>query len=183
MKSKQLQLLSLLATLAFALPSQAIEQRTFYSADKSKSFEATLTGYNASKKTVMVVYASGKKSSFPLSVLSKECQDYVFANQDLLIIAKSVRLKFKEVKVKGGGDGVATGYAIEVNNSGKRAIDDLTLKYTLYYRQGDLKKGGSVAKTKTGTLTTGKIYDADTLTVETYKVDIVRKSKPASGGG
>jgi hypothetical protein len=100
-----------------------------------------------------------------------------------LIIAKSVRLKFKEVKVKGGGDGVATGYAIEVNNSGKRAIDDLTLKYTLYYRQGDLEKGGTVAKTKTGTLTTGKIYDADTLTVETYKVDIVRKSKPASGGG
>lgn len=183
MNSKQLPLLSLLAVLAFALPSQAIEQRTFFSVDKSKSFEATLTGYDASKKAVMVVFASGKKKSFPLDVLSKECQDYVMSNKDLLIIAKSVRLKFKEVKVKGGGEGVATGYAIEVYNSGKRTIEDLTLKYTLYYRQGDLEQGGTVAKTKTGSVSTGKIYDADTLTVETSTVDIVRKSKPASGGG
>lgn len=118
-----------------------------------------------------------------MNVLSTKDQDYVKANQDLLVISKSVRLKFNEVKVKGGGDGVATGYAIEVYNSGKRAIEDVTLKYTLYYSQGDLAKGGTVSKTKTGTVTTGKMYDADTITVETAKVDIVRKMKPASGGG
>ncbi|MEJ6573291.1 MAG: hypothetical protein QNL01_12455 [Akkermansiaceae bacterium] len=183
MKSKHLLLLTSLATLTFALPLQAIEQRTFKSADKTKSFEATLTDYDAKKKTVTVVFASGVKKRFPMNVLSTKDQDYVKANQDLLVISKSVRLKFNEVKVKGGGDGVATGYAIEVYNSGKRAIEDVTLKYTLYYSQGDLAKGGTVSKTKTGTVTTGKMYDADTITVETAKVDIVRKMKPASGGG
>jgi hypothetical protein len=183
MKSKHLLLLTSLATLTFALPLQAIEQRTFKSADKTKSFEATLTDYDAKKKTVSVVFASGKIKSFLVSVLSKEDQDYILANQDLLVIAKSVRLKFEEVKVKGGGDGVATGYSIEVYNRGKRAVEDVTLKYTLYYSQGDLSKGGTIDKTKTGTLTTGKMFDADTMTVETARVDIVRKIKPASGGG
>lgn len=182
MKRKHLLLLTSLATLAFAVPSQAIEQRTFHSADKSKSFKATLTDYDAKKKSVTVAYASGKKKSFPLSVLSKECQDYVLANKDLLAIARSVRLKFAEVKVK-AGDTVNTGYSIEVYNSSKRAVETVTLKYTLYYDQGDLNKGGTVTKTKSGTLSTGKLYDGDTMTVDTAKVGIVRKSKPASGGG
>lgn len=183
MKRKNLLLLSSLATLAFALPSQAIEQRTFKSADKTKSFDATLVDYDAKKQTVTVVFASGKKKSFPVNVLSQEDKDYILANQDLLVIAKSVRLDFKEVKVKSGGDGVDTSYSIEVRNNGKRAIEDVTLKYTLYYSQGDLNKGGTVDKTSTGTLSTGKIYDADTITLETTAVSIVRKSKPASGGG
>ncbi|MBT8044651.1 MAG: hypothetical protein KJO79_06850 [Verrucomicrobiae bacterium] len=175
--------LASLVMLAFALPSQALEKRTFYSVDKSKSFEATLADYDAKKKTVTVVFTNGRKKSFPVSVLSKECQDYVLSKLDLLVISRAVRLQFEEIKVKGGGDAIATGYAIEVYNSSKRAVEDVTLKYTLYYNQGDLNKGGTVAKTKTGTLNTGKLFDRDTVTLNTAKVDIVRKIKPASGGG
>lgn len=187
MRKKPLLQIKLLAAVAFAVlaftPSVgAIEPRMFYSADKAKSFKATLLDYNAKKKVVTVVSASGKKQSFPLSILSEDCQDYVLTHAKLLIISKSIRLSFEEVKEKGGGDGTSTGYAIEVNNSSDRPIDGLTLKYTLHYRQGDLLKGGTAAKTRTGKLRTEKLYSKDTLTVETGRVDIVRKSVPPSGG-
>lgn len=180
MKTKYL---LLFATLSLALPLQALEQTTFYNTDKSKSFAATLVAYNAKTKKVSVRLASGAQKSFAMSVLAKESQDYVIAKEDRLAIGNSVRLKFTEVKVKGSGDGVATSYAIEVRNAGEKAIQDIQLSYTLYYRQGDLDKGGTIAKTSSGKLSTGKIYDADTLTVSTQSVEIVRKSKPASGGG
>ncbi len=180
MKTKHL---LLLASLSLALPLQALEQTTFHNTDKSKSFEATLVAYNAKTKTVSVKLASGAQKSFKMSVLAQESQDYVTVNEDRLAIAKSVRLKFTEVKDKGAGEGVSTSYAIEVRNAGAEAIKDITLNYTLYYSQGSVETGGTLAKTSTGTLSTGKIYDADTLTVSTQSVDIVRKSKPASGGG
>lgn len=180
MKTKSL---LLLISLALALPSLAIAPRTFKNADKSKSFEATLTAYDAKNDRVTVVFPSGSKKSFPVSILCQEDQDYIQANKDMLIISNSVRLKFDEVKDEQVGDGVPTGYIIEVFNSGKRAIENITLKYTLYYSQGDLNKGGTVDKTATGVVTTGKMFDSDTLTVETAKVDIVRKIKPPVGGG
>lgn len=181
--SLQVALLATLAMFALAVSSEAIEQRTFHSADKTKSFEASLDDYHSKKKKVTVVFASGVKKSFPLAVLSKECQDYVLANAGLLALTKSVSLQFKEVKLKGDGGAVATGYTIAVNNRGNSSIEDVSLNYTLYYRQGDLNKGGTEAKTRTGSLKTSKIFDHDTVYVNTAQVDIVRKSKPASGGG
>ncbi len=172
-----------LAILALALPSQALELRTFYDQGKTKSFDATLTAYDAKKKSVTVKNAKGKAMSFSLSVLSDECQAYVLSKQDLLEVAKNVRLKFKEEKTKDGKDTSRVGFAIEVYNRGKVSIEDVTLNYTIYYDEGDLKKGGMVRKTKEGTLSTGKIYDGDTLTVNTETVYLVRKVQPPVGGG
>ena len=182
MKRKSSFLLTVLAALVMALPAAALEPRTFYSADKTKSFDATLAGFDAKKKVVTVAFSSGKKKSFPLKVLSEKCQQYVLSHADLMVIAKSVRLSFEEVKEKRGDDATATGYAIEVNNSSDNQIEDVTLKYTLHYRQGDLKKGGTEARTKSGKLSTGKLYSHDALTLKTGKVDIVRKKVPPSGG-
>lgn len=172
-----------LAVVALALPSQALEQRTFYDSGKTKSFEATLTGYEPMKNIVTVVNEKGKTVKFPLKVISEECQKYVLSKQDLLTISKSVRLKFKEVKEDAGDEAKNVGYAIEVYNRSKNTIEDVTLNYTLYYRVGDLTKGGTVGMTKTGTVSTGKIYNHDTLTVNTDKVEIIRKIKPPEGGG
>lgn len=180
MKLKHLIAMTLLAV---ALPSQALEQREFHSADQSKSFKATLTGYNAKTKTVTVTMGAGQTKSFKLDILSPDCQKYVLAQQQALAIAKSVRLTIDEEKGAKAGDEVPTGYSIEVRNNGKMSLDEVTLNYTLYYDQGDLVKGGTVSKTKTGTLTTGKMYSSDTITVSTAKVGIVRKIKPAEGGG
>ncbi|BDS06387.1 hypothetical protein NT6N_14270 [Oceaniferula spumae] len=169
--------------MAVALPSQALEQREFFSADKSKSFKATLTGYNSKTKTVTVSVGPGRSKHFSLDVLSPECQKYVLANEAGLAIAKNVRLTIEEDKGLKNGDEVPTGYSIEVRNNGKVTVDNVSLKYTLYYDQGDLVRGGIISKTKEGTLATGKLYSSDTITVATDKVGIVRKIKAPSGGG
>lgn len=173
----------ILSTALLAASAQALEQRTFYSADKSKSFEATLTAYDVTKKKVTVVNASGKKVSFSISKLSEKDQKYVLSKKDALAIARYVRLDFKEVKGGRSGDAVPTHYDVEVYNCGKRTIADIQLKYTLYYRQGNLSKGGSDEKTSTGSLSTGKIFDGDTITLSSEKIDIVRTIKKPEGGG
>ena len=45
-------LISLLGVAMMALPATALEKRTFTSADGSKSFEGTLTDYDAKAGTV-----------------------------------------------------------------------------------------------------------------------------------
>lgn len=173
-----------LVAAAFTLASaHALEQRVFRSVDKSKSFDATLTAYDAQKKKVTVVYASGKKASFSLGVLSEECQKYVLSKKDLLAISRFVRLDFKEVKAERNGDAIATHYDVEVYNRGKRIIEDVELKYTLYYTQGNLTKGGNDQKTSSGSLSTGKLYDGYAITVSTPAIDIIRTIKKAEGGG
>jgi len=172
-----------LAVVALSLPLQALEQRTFYSADKSKSFDATLTAYDAKKKTVTVKNASGKTVKFAMNVISDDCQEYVLSKQDLLSISKNVRLKFKESKDKQAGNSSSVGFSIEAYNRGKNSIDDVTLNYTIYYDQGNIKKGGFIHKTKEGSVNTGKMYNGDTLTVETDKVYLVRKVLAPVGGG
>ena len=172
-----------LAIVVLALPSQALEQRTFKGSKKTQSFEATLRAYDAQKKTVTVVQSSGKTMTFSLSVLSDECQKYVISKQDLLNTSRNVRLKFKEVKDKRVGTSFKMGFAIEVYNRGKNSIEDITINYTIYYDQGDIKKGGFIHQTKEGTLSTGKIYNGDTLTVNTDKLYMVRKVIAPVGGG
>jgi len=172
-----------LAVVALSLPLQALEQRTFYNADKTKSFEATLTAYNAKNKTITVTNSSGKTMKFTMAVISDDCQEYVLSKQDLLSISKNVRLKFKESKDKQAGDSTSVGFSIEAYNRGKNSIEDVTLNYTIYYDQGDIKKGGFTHKTKEGTVNTGKMYNGDTLTVETEKVYLVRKVLAPAGGG
>ena len=176
-------LLITLGICALALPSQALEQRTFKSAKKDGSFEATLTAYDANKKKVTVINEKGKTINFTLGVLSDECQAYILSKESLLKTAKDVTLRFEKSKDPKNDDTTPTGYAIEVNNRGVSPIENVVLKYTLYYRQGDLESGGTVAKTMEGKLSTGKIYESDTLTVQTAKVYLVRKNKPSSGGG
>ena len=99
------------------------------------------------------------------------------------MIARYVSLDFEEVKGKKSGDSIPTHYAVEVINRGQNAIEDVEVKYTLYYRQGNLNKGGTDEKTYSGTISTGKLFDTDSITLETKSIDIVRKSKPPQGGG
>lgn len=174
----------LLGVALLALGSaNALEQRTFYNEDRSKSFDAVLKAYDAKKKLVTVLHTSGKKASFPMSKLSEKCQEYVLSKKDALAIARYVRLDFEEIKAKRQGDAIPTHYNIEVYNRGKRPIQNVELRYTLYYKQGDLAKGGTAEKTSVGTLNTGKLFQNDTLMLSTQKINIVRTIKKPEGGG
>lgn len=176
-------IMTAVAIAAMVLPASALESRTFYDAGKAKSFEASLTGFDSKTQSVTVLNESGKTLKFPLAKLSEDCQDYVLSKKDVLEAAKNVRLKFEEVKEKKVNDTVPTGYQIEVYNRGKNSIEDISLNYTLYFDEGDLVNGGLIRKTQDGTLSTGKIYDGDTMSVDTAMVSLVRKVVAPVGGG
>lgn len=172
-----------LLVAAITLPAQGLEPRTFYDSGKTKSFQATLSDYDAKTKTVTVIAGRSKTMKFPLSVLAEDCQKYVLSKKDLLTVAKNVRLKFTEVKETPGAESSNVHFDIEVYNRGKNSIEDVTLRYTIYYDEGDLKRGGFTRRTSEGILSTGKMFDGDTLTVATSPVYLVRAITKPSGGG
>ena len=57
------------------LPSLALEERKFVSADGSKSFQATLVDYDEAKGLVKVEMKSGKIVRFSMDLLSKDDQE------------------------------------------------------------------------------------------------------------
>ena len=174
---------SVLITALTLISAHALQQRTFHNTDKTKSFSATLTAYDASTQKVTILNASGKQISFVLSKLSPECQKYVLSKKDILAAARYIDLDFDEVKGKRSGKAIPTHFDIEVYNRGKSSIEEVKLRYTLYYKQGDLNKGGSAARTYTASLRTGMLYDGDTVTLATKKINIVREIKKPQGGG
>lgn len=174
---------TLLAVALMAMSADALEQRTFHSADNSKTFEATLTAYNAQKKNVTVTYATGKKLSFPLGLLSEDCQEYVMSKLDALTINSSVRLNFKEIKGEREGDAIPTHYEVGILNSGKRPIQEIELKYTIYYVEGSVTARGRADKTSAGTINTEELYQGITRTLSTEPINIIRTVKKAEGGG
>lgn len=175
--------LTLLALLAFVLPLNALERRTFFSQDKKKSFVATLYAFNEKAQTVTVTTKNGGTKSFPLKLLSEECRAYVQSKKDLLYVAKSVKLSISEEKDPKVGKGIPTYFNISVANRGARVLEDVTLKYTLYYRRGSIDEATTELMTQDGELSTGKLYKSDTMLLSTAKIDIVRDSRRPSGGG
>lgn len=173
-----------LLAVTFSVGSlEALEQRTFYNADRSKSFVAKLYDIDETKKRVIVINKKGRKMSFPLSKISEKCQEYVMSKKDALAVARYIKLDFKEMKAERSGDSIPTYYQVKLYNRGKDSIDNIELRYTLHYRQGNLSKGGSDEKTSSGKLSTGKLFDRDTKTFTTEMVNIVRTIQKPQGGG
>ncbi len=190
----------MLSLAALILPGQALEERTFRSASKDKSFSGLLTGYDSKSKVVTVRLASGNEKRFNIDLLSDDDQKYVLDNQDTLAVSKDVSVSFKEIKEKSirskeglvRTSAVPTYFDITVYNRSKTPVEELELRYHYYYCVGTLKPGGpkhtpQVAK---GVLVFDKIYGQDTSTLQTAKIDIVRASKkgtappvPSGGGG
>lgn len=190
--------LSLMAIVSLTLPSGALEDREFHSADKKQSFTAALLDYNPSKKSVTVVMKGGGEKIFSLDLLSKEDQAYVKANADVLEVAREVRVTFKEVKgettrTKKGlirRRSTPTGYAISVSNRSDRILKNVKVKYSFYYCVGSSSATGArhTPKVKTGTLDYPKMFEKYTETRKTPVVVLIHESKkgvspPVSGGG
>ncbi len=199
--SKRMQWLALSALISLALPSQALEQRTFHSAtDSSKSFEAELTGYDPIKQIVSVTLKSGKAQRFSLALLSEEDQKYVKDHAVILAVGRDVDISFKEVK----GDVTRTkqglvrsrstpiSYEIAVYNRSDQIIKDLEVRYSLYYCVGSSSATGPshTPKLLKGTLTYPKLFGKYNETRTTSEIVIIRESKkgvappvPSGGGG
>lgn len=191
--------LTMIAFVLLVVPSSALEQRTFHSSnDKSKSFEAELTGYDPIKKMVSVTLKSGKAKRFSLALLSEEDQKYVRAHAVILAVGRDVDITFKEAQgdVTRTNKGLIrsrstpTSYAITVYNRSDQIIKDLEVRYSFYYCVGSSSASGPrhSPKVQKGTLNYPKLFGKYNETRKTSEVVIIRESKkgvspPVSGGG
>ncbi|MBT8036997.1 MAG: hypothetical protein KJO21_05585 [Verrucomicrobiae bacterium] len=188
-----------LLSLVYVLPSAAFEQRLFYSAkDKSKSFEAKLLDYDPIKKVVRVTLKSGKTTSFALSLLSEEDQEYVRSHAVILAVGRDVKLSLKEIKgeVEHSKDGLirrsATprSYEVSVYNRSDQIIEDFEVRYSFYYCVGSSSVNGPKhsPQVQKGTLLYPKLFGKYTETRTTSEVVMIRENKkrvdpPARSGG
>lgn len=181
-------LLSLL--LLGALPAFSLEERTFHSADKSKSFVGEATAYSSATDTVTVQREGGKELTFKLSLLCEEDQAYIRENSVVLTAAGNVRVEMKEYE----GDRqtnrtdttrlavTPTGFIVTVANAAKEPLEDVTADYTIYYRKGS-ESGDSKLHESTGTMDLYTIYPRNRFSDRTGTVNLERFTRSKSGGG
>ncbi|MFT5633041.1 MAG: hypothetical protein ACI9SQ_000751 [Rubritalea sp.] len=178
---------ALLTGLLTSVSSAELKSRTFLSADKSKSFEGTLTAYNGEDNKVRVRTSKGRDITFKLSVLSEKCQAYVTENASMVAVASSLDISFEKVKEKKvkGADGVNTTFDVIFYNRSKTIIKGMVIDYTVYYSKDTLNNGKRTTSklTSTGSF---DVYDLDPryrTTETTQTINIVNKTIAGKGGG
>lgn len=179
-------LAGVLTGLLSGVSSAKLESRTFFSADKSKSFKGELTAFDEDKKQVRVRTTKGKDLTFKLSVLSEECQTYIAEHASEVAVATALQISFekvKEEKVK-GVDGVNTTFDVTFYNKSKTTLENVVIDYTIYWKKGNITKGQkSTEMQEKGSFS---VYDLDPKyrTTETTKpVNVVNKTIKSKGGG
>jgi hypothetical protein len=195
--NKRTQWLSMIALLSLVLPSAALEQRLFKSADQTKTFTATLLEYNEAKRTVAVRIKGGDSKRFSIDLLSADDQKYVMGSAGELAVSRSVNVSFKEVKgetARSKSGRVRTSstpisYDIQVYNRSDQVIKDLEVRYSFYYCVGSSTVNGPrhSPKVQKGSLIYPKLFGKYNETRPTANVVLVRESQkkilPPSGGG
>ncbi len=175
------QAIALLGIVFLTCFDASAEIRRFQSQDKTKSFFAELTGYDAKTKRVTVRMKSGRKSSFKIDLLSENDQKYVVANGKRLAVGNDIRLslrKFQDKSIKKLAPRTVdrvypSGYTISLSNRSKNTYTDLSVNYTLYYQVQGYLKPEREKKMSTGNLSCEKIVANQTVTLHTEKLDIV----------
>ena len=172
-----------------ALPAAAFEKRTFTSADGSKTFEGTLTDYDASAGTVKI-RKGAKTMHFKMELLSADDQAYIKEQGPAIAAGKAVRVDFDlwKDKPKTSRTDISrtttseAGYEIELRNWTKKDVSDIEVRYTIFHRKDAENGPGSVVQKKGS-------YDVTTLFANSYEktrtdpVTLTRYIRQKSGGG
>ena len=145
--------------LALACPALAdVEWRSFENAEKTKSFQGRLVGYDPAREKVTVQKKSTLRPvTFSLALLSEEHRKFVEKRAVELEAAGGLRMMFYRNIQKTGsnrkGDTRTSsyngGYKIEIRNFLRRAIQDVSVDYIVIYRK-DSTKGNGTLSTKRG---------------------------------
>jgi hypothetical protein len=186
MKMKHLLSICLLAVL----PVSALEERTFHSADKSKSFVGEAIDYNSKTDTVTVRRGNGTEIKFKVSLLSEEDQTYIRENGVALAAAGATRVvleKYENERQSSRTDITRsaitpTGYNVTVTNGSGEVMEDVSANYTIYYRKGSESGKGRLTE-KTGVLDLYTIYPQKRSAGQTGTVSLERYSRSKAGGG
>lgn len=186
MKAKFLITICLLA----ALPASAFEERTFHSADKSKSFVGEAVGYNSKTDTVTVRRSGGAELNFKVSLLSEEDQSYIRENGAALAASGATSVTLKEVEGERQTTRTdttrtvvtPTGFYVTVKNGSDEVMENVTADYTIYYRKGSESGKGKITES-TGSIDLYSIYPKKASSDQTGTVSLERYSRSKAGGG
>ncbi|MGJ8726538.1 MAG: hypothetical protein ACSHYB_18480 [Roseibacillus sp.] len=176
--------------LLAVLPASALEERTFHSADKSKSFVGEAIGYSSKSDTVTVLRDNGSEVKFKVSLLCEEDQTYIRENGVVLAAASATTVQLKEFEGERQSTRsdtmrsavTPTGYTINVLNGSGEVMEDVTANYTIYYRKGTNSGKGKITE-KTGSLDLYTIYPKKRSEGFSSTVSLERVSTSKSGGG
>lgn len=145
--------------LVFGPPAMAeIEWRVFENADKTKSFQGRLVGYDPLAKKVTVQKKSTLRPvTFRIDLLSKEHRIFVESRAVELEAAGGLRMMFYENVTKTGSARTGStktstyngGYKIEIRNYLRRPIQDVSVDFLVIYRK-DSTNGNGVRSIKRG---------------------------------
>ena len=145
--------------LVFGPPAMAeIEWRDFENADKTKSFQGRLVGYDPLAKKVTVQKKSTLRPvTFRIDLLSKEHRIFVESRAVELEAAGGLRMMFYENVTKTGSALTGStktstyngGYKIEIRNYLRRPIQDVSVDFLVIYRK-DSTNGNGVRSIKRG---------------------------------
>ena len=184
-------LLTLCASCLLAMSASSMELRTFSNADKSKTFEGSLVGYNSKTDVVEVRRKGARKSSkFKLEMLSADDQKYVKEQEAALKVAASVSVDMVAWK----GDGVTqsgetekitktpAAYEITVSNRSQDEIKDIEVRYTIYYSK-DSENGAASEQTLESTFEIETLFAKYEDTTKTDEIQLEKYRRSKSGGG
>ena len=145
--------------LVFGPPAMAeIEWRDFENADKTKSFQGRLVGYDPLAKKVTVQKKSTLRPvTFRIDLLSKEHRIFVESRAVELEATGGLRMMFYENVTKTGSERTGStktstynrGYKIEIRNYLRRPIQDVSVDFLVIYRK-DSTNGNGVRSFKRG---------------------------------
>ena len=145
--------------LVFGPPAMAeIEWRDFENADKTKSFQGRLVGYDPLAKKVTVQKKSTLRPvTFRIDLLSKEHRIFVESRAVELEAAGGLRMMFYENVTKTGSARTGStktstyngGYKIEIRNYLRRPIQNVSVDFLVIYRK-DSTNGNGVRSIKRG---------------------------------
>lgn len=145
--------------LVFGPPAMAeIEWHDFENADKTKSFQGRLVGYDPLAKKVTVQKKSTLRPvTFRIDLLSKEHRIFVESRAVELEAAGGLRMMFYENVTKTGSARTGStktstyngGYKIEIRNYLRRPIQDVSVDFLVIYRK-DSTNGNGVRSIKRG---------------------------------
>lgn len=181
---------SVLVTPVFA------EMRTYQSLDGKKSFTGELLDFNPESGKAQMRSARGKVMTFPISILSSECQEHVVQQGPVLRAQKSLSVTTKHARKQTAKNKPSPGqwhfekhdhhYTILVRNNRESNLKDVEIEYDFYIERNRREFQGQIEKVS-GSKNLDIVIANNEETIISKKVNLERWSDnplmPIRGGG
>ncbi len=134
-------LFPIILVTCFATLAGAAEMRSFTSADGSKTLNAKVLDFSATKQTAKILRSDGKTMTIPVKALSKSDQTYLKDWYQSSMAGRRLAIRVSDEEVKTGeskaNNGKVTDYdsrfKLNVRNNGDSIFENIEVKYCIFY--------------------------------------------------